>query len=247
MVFMETEGQIKPGSGGPTMSRSIKDAKAYHRWVYSSFEKWLHHGGATLEIGAGHGEYSRMLTELGGELTVTDIDPTAVDTIRKMFEGKENVSVVLMDGLESGRLGEVFSNAVAVNIMEHIEDDSAFASSMYDVLKPGGRAVVFVPAFPFLYSSMDAEAGHYRRYTARGLRLLLENAGFSILNLRYFNFVGFFGWYVNKLTRSGVDSDATSAQVRLFNALAPLLKMFEIFRWLCGQSLVAVAEKPQTR
>jgi len=225
------------------MARSMKDARAYHQWVYESFEKWLLRNGATLEIGAGHGEYSELLLGLDGKLTVTDIDSEAVEIVDRRFAGMDDVTVIRMDGIEPERLEMVFENIVALNIMEHIEDDLGFARGMYEVLKPDGRAIVFVPAFPLLYSEIDAQAGHHRRYTSKGVREVLENAGFSVISMRYFNFVGFFGWYLNKLTGSGVDSEATNFQVKLFNYIVPIVRKLEMFNWLCGQSIIAVAEK----
>jgi hypothetical protein len=51
--------------------------------------------------------------------------------------------------------------------------------------------LIYVPAFNFLWSSLDDQVKHYRRYTKRSLRQLVEQAGFSIEELRYADALGF--------------------------------------------------------
>ena len=62
-----------------------------------------------------------------------------------------------------------------------------------------GKGVVclFVPARSEIYAPLDRDFGHFRRYTRRSLRGKLESAGFKILTLRYFNFAGYFAWWLN--------------------------------------------------
>ena len=57
----------------------------------------------------------------------------------------------------------------SLNVLEHIEDDVMALRQWYQKLKPGGRILVYVPAFQLLYSSMDRKVGHFRRYTRRAL------------------------------------------------------------------------------
>jgi SAM-dependent methyltransferase len=81
--------------------------------------------------------------------------------------------------------------AGAFDVVEHIEDDVAFLSSIRELLLPGGRFYCTVPAIKSLWSAEDVHAGHYRRYTKGTLRELLETAGFEV---EYTSFL--FSWLV---------------------------------------------------
>ena len=63
-----------------------------------------------------------------------------------------------------------------------------------------------------LYATMDAEAGHHRRYRRRELEEKLVAAGFAIEELRFFNAVGFAGWLANKWMRSTLAGTGTNAR-----------------------------------
>jgi SAM-dependent methyltransferase len=210
--------------------------------VFESFARHLRPG-VTLEIGSGHGAYSRKLAAAARELVVSDIDPAAIERIRAELEGVANVRYLVMNGLDRDLLGAPVDNVVLLNLLEHIERDAALLDECRDSIAPGGALVVFSPAFPALYSRMDREAGHYRRYTRGGLCALVEDAGFEVVDARFFNAVGFFGWYANKVMNSGIHSSSTNAQITLYDRLIPALRRFD--RWLpfVGQSLVVVGRR----
>lgn len=66
---------------------------------------------------------------------------------------------------------------VALNVLEHIEDDAAALVQIGRVLKPGGIAYVEVPAGAWLYDIYDELLRHYRRYTPARLVRLAAQAG----------------------------------------------------------------------
>ena len=128
------------------------------------------------------------------------------------------------------------------NVLEHVEDDAAVLSRVYRFLPQGGRLVLLVPALRILYNTLDRELGHFRRYTKRELAQKLKGSHFHICSLKYFNFFGIFGWFVNgTLLRRSL---LPAGQVRKFNQFVPLMVQME--RWvptLIGQSLIAIGEK----
>jgi SAM-dependent methyltransferase len=83
--------------------------------------------------------------------------------------------------------GGTFDTAVYVNVLEHIEDDSGELDVARRLLAPGGHLCLFVPAMPSLYSRIDHKSGHYRRYTKAALRRKVEEAGFVIERIDYFD------------------------------------------------------------
>ncbi len=71
---------------------------------------------------------------------------------------------------------------VLLNVLEHIEDDGAALAQVFRILKPGGLAVIEVPAGPELYDAYDKHLQHFRRYRLRDLCGLLEARGFDIVD-----------------------------------------------------------------
>ncbi len=70
-----------------------------------------------------------------------------------------------------------FDLVLAFDVIEHIDDDAAFVSSLAGVLKPGGALAVHVPAWPFMWSRHDEILEHKRRYTLQSLRSLVQESG----------------------------------------------------------------------
>src|SRR5262249_54234575 len=66
---------------------------------------------------------------------------------------------------------------VLLNVLEHIEDHEAAVRQVQRVLKPGGAAVIEVPAGPHLFDVYDKVLMHHRRYELSGLRRLRGGAG----------------------------------------------------------------------
>ena len=92
--------------------------------------------------------------------------------------------------------------ALLLNVLEHIEEDALAVRQLFRFLKPGGIAVIEVPAGPELYDIYDELLMHYRRYKMSGLRRLFLDAGFSVLrqsHLGFFFYPGFL--FVKRLRR----------------------------------------------
>jgi len=91
---------------------------------------------------------------------------------------------------------------VLLNVLEHIQDDGEALRQVARILKPGGIAVIEVPAGPDLYDVYDKLLLHYRRYSLKGLRRVVKSAGLEILrqsHLGFFFYPGF--WAVKKRNR----------------------------------------------
>ena len=71
----------------------------------------------------------------------------------------------------------------ALDLLEHIPDDAAAAAEFARALRPSGLLLVTVPALPWLWSEHDEALDHLRRYQARRLRRILEEAGLEIQRL----------------------------------------------------------------
>jgi SAM-dependent methyltransferase len=137
---------------------------------------------------------------------------------------------------------EQFDTVVCVNVLEHVADDMKTLNNLHEILKPGGRLLLYVPALQFLYGSVDKNLLHYRRYNKKNLETLLIRAGFSIEKLFYSNFIALFGWFFNsKIQRK---KELSYWQTMLFDKFAPIFEKIESrIKPPVGMCLIAIAKK----
>ena len=131
---------------------------------------------------------------------------------------------------------------VCINVPEHIRDDRGTLRNFHEVLRPGGRLVLLVPAIPLLFSTLDEALDHHRRYTRPRLVHKMEGAGFRLIESRYLNFFGIAGWILSgKILRRRI---LPSTLLGLFNTLVPAFRAFERLTGPpIGLSVIAVGEK----
>jgi SAM-dependent methyltransferase len=182
--------------------------------------------GRVLDIGCGSGGLSAELGRRGSEVTSQDVSDKMVTMCRAYLERR---------GLPNGRvrrggydaITEVdhFDSLVALDVIEHIEDDRAALAAFRRALKPTGRLVLSVPALSALYGPKDEAIGHYRRYDKRPLLALIEQSGFRIEKVRYWNFIGVLPvWYTAKVRKKPIDeSFRYASRSRVKRALNDLL------------------------
>ena len=127
-----------------------------------------------LEIGCGHGVARDMLErDLAIKVDGCDLNQTALE-MAKPGRGKL-FTYNIFDQKPSllGRYDAVF----LLDVIEHIDDDTAFLAAALRHLRPGGLVFVNVPASMLLFSDYDRAAGHVRRYTAASLAKLFKRCG----------------------------------------------------------------------
>ena len=140
-----------------------------------------------LDIGCGTGGNLETLSTFGKAEGV-DISREALDFCRA--RGLENVREGAAETLPYS--GASFDLVTALDVVEHLDDDVAGLREMRRVLRPGGRLLLFVPAFMFLWGVQDDVSHHRRRYTLPELRQKLEQAGMKVDRASYAN-ITFFG------------------------------------------------------
>jgi SAM-dependent methyltransferase len=89
-------------------------------------------------------------------------------------------------------------SVLMLNVLEHIDDDARAMQHVRRVLRPGGVAVIEVPAGPELYDVYDELLMHYRRYTARGLRSLIQGCGLEVVRFTHLGALLYPAFYVVK-------------------------------------------------
>lgn len=135
-----------------------------------------------LDVGCGTGANLELLAEYGRAEGV-DVSPAALAFCRE--RGLTNVRQGEAEKLPYAD-GE-FDLVTALDVVEHLDDDVAGLREMRRVLRPGGRALLFVPAFMFLWGVQDDVSHHRRRYTLPNLRRVLREAGYEVERATYAN------------------------------------------------------------
>jgi SAM-dependent methyltransferase len=224
----------------------IEDLDAYNRWVFELLEP--HVDGRVLEVGCGTGNITEFLTKRADE--VVGIDPVArfIDRFRTRFAGRSEVDshrCTLEDLTPPTKDPACFDTVVSCNVFEHIEDHVAALKQAARHLRPGGKAVIFVPGGPIAFGKLDQELGHFRRYTVGSLREAMHDAGLEWVEGRYSNAAGLVGWWFNSVVLR--KTSVPGGQAILFNRIVPVIKWLErIIRPPFGQSVVGVARKPMS-
>lgn len=194
-----------------------------------------------LDIGAGVGRQSLLLRdELGMQVTAIELSDFGVAACLK-----SNLKVIQVSATQLPLSSESFDAIIAMDVLEHIEDDGDVLKEIERVLKPNGSTFITVPSFPFMWSAHDEAVGHVRRYTKSEMVDKIERSGLTISSVRYWNSLLFpFAVISRFLFRSGADLKMPSA---LLNSLLFYVVSKErdssFFGWFPGTSLLIKAVK----
>ena len=242
------DGRVAAGSDveGDTGLQSdvledLVEAVNYRRWLV---ELALPHlGDDPLEVGSGLGHYAEDWVAAGvSRLTVSEADPARLRGLRARFAGHPVVRVREL-AVPIAETAE-HSAVVAYNVLEHIPDDVSALRAFAGLVRPGGRVVLVVPAFPSAMSRFDRAIGHQRRYRRASLRRTAELAGLDVEVLRHVNCLGLLGWYVAVKALRGRPRAGLLLTV-YDRGVVPWLRRLEARRPPpFGQSLLLVASRP---
>jgi SAM-dependent methyltransferase len=143
---------------------------------------------AVLDIGTSTGSNLRLLAELGfSRANGLEVSEEAIRYCRR----KGFDRLCCGDICDLPFAGASFDLVLATDILEHVENDQRAIGEIVRVLRPGGRALITVPAFPSLWGLQDRVARHRRRYRMRELRQRLLAGGFTIDHAYHMNFLLF--------------------------------------------------------
>jgi SAM-dependent methyltransferase len=220
-------------------------AHTYYHSILTHFAPYV--GKRIVEVGAGVGTFSHVLLQHTDASDLTLIEPAdnLFSILKDRFSGETRVKMVHTSAEDlPGSL--VADSVVLVNVLEHVADDRACLQQVHRILAPEGALLIFVPALPFLFGTLDEHFGHHRRYTKPSLGQRLLEAGFRLLHLRYFNLPGVVTWFVagRVLKRRTLQRQDVGLYERW---VAPWISRLER-RWEppIGQSLLAVARRRPT-
>ncbi len=210
-----------------------------------------------LDIGSGAGNMAHHLAHYG---RVIGVDPNPRPLA---VAGLRGLEVAQAGGAPLPFADEQFDLVALLDTVEHIPDEFGVFYEALRVLKPGGKLLVTVPAFMWLWSYNDEINAHQRRYTAPELRQKLEIAGFRVTQLSYNNFFTFPAIAAIRLLRPHrpelASPHLTEAedvyQVEMEAIPEPANSVLHAVGWLeaellervrlpFGSSVICIAEKP---
>jgi SAM-dependent methyltransferase len=160
---------------------------------------------AVVEVGCGWGTNMDLLEKSGYSITGLDISRRILEMI-----DRPDRNLVEMD-LNSKLPATYprFDVLLALDVIEHLDDDRGAISRMAALLRPGGTAIVSVPALPDLFSEYDEVQGHRRRYLPETLRATFKDTGMAVRKIFWWG-----AWMVPILRRTRERSSKPDAKER---------------------------------
>ena len=154
--------------------------------ILSSFN--LQEKPITLDIGCGAGSNLKALASMGLYVIGLDRSVYTLTLARKKGEFPLLAGDLNKLPIKTKSVGLI----IAMDILEHLEDDENGIHEFYRTLSTGGILIITVPAFESLRGIQDVVTGHKRRYSRKEITNKLKGVGFDILKSSYFNFLLFF-------------------------------------------------------
>lgn len=242
------------------MDRQMYEAhdqlEATHWWfvaraniIMSLLRRELLDGGKPriLDLGCGTGGMLLHLRTLGPSSGV-DASPEAVAIAREKTGTDVRLGSLPHDvPFDRG----TFDIVTVLDVIEHVDDDIGSLQTTYDMLRPGGLMVCTVPAHQYLWSEHDVLNEHKRRYSRNELRTKIENTGYNVRLLSFYNMFFYPPVAALRLMRRNrtenkpqlgiVPGPINAFFTGLFASEKHLLKFASL---PIGVSLIAIAQKP---
>jgi len=240
-----TARPVAEDATGEATLELFRENDAYTRFLWSrlSLLSPRPFEGSVLEVGCGIGNLTRILLGHAAvkRVKTIDMEPAYVARVLEQAGGDGRLEGETARAEEYCPAAEAGAHdfIVSTNVIEHVEDHVRALSNFHALLAPGGIALVLVPAHPSLYSDLDRNLSHFRRYSRESLLDVSARAGLDVLRMRHFNPLGAFGWWLNgKVLRRGM---LPSGQLSLYTRFAiPISRLLD--RWNpfpVGVSLIA--------
>jgi 2-polyprenyl-3-methyl-5-hydroxy-6-metoxy-1,4-benzoquinol methylase len=232
-----------PNVGVETLE-AFEEAKRYNHWIYERVAD--HVSGRVLEVGSGIGNIVGELVTAKGvsAIVATDICSKSLATLRDRFGWDTRLSTELWnaeDPPSSTLLAEKFDTIISSNVIEHICDHEKALRHIRQLLKPDGKLIILVPAHPALFSGLDEDLGHFRRYSRAELLRVHQAAGFQVHNIFEHNFLGAAGWWWTGKIRKR--RTLSARDTKTFDKLVPLLRVIDpyVAKVTGGVSLISIS------
>ncbi len=214
----------------------MSEAKRYNRFLVDKIIQYAPRSGMVVDYGAGVGTFARAVCERGREVLCVEPDAAQLAVI---------ASLGLTGVASLAKFEHEVPYVYSLNVLEHIEDDSAAIAEIAQKLTVGGRVLIYVPAFQLLYGPMDKLVGHFRRYRRGELAQKVAGQGLKVLTCEYVDSLGFAAALVFNAMGGGGDGRLNPRAVRIYDRFVfPLSRIADTVCWAAlGKNVLLVAEK----
>jgi SAM-dependent methyltransferase len=218
--------------------------KNYNKDIALKISKGFKSSDKVLEFGGGIGSIASIIyANKGIKSDCVELDPDLRLILKERgFESSASIE----------ELNKQYDQVYLSNVLEHIEDDVAVLKQIQSALKEDGKVVIYSPAFQILYTSFDAQVGHYRRYSLGDLRKKLTQANYKILHYEFVDSLGFFAWMFlkfNKIFQTTKASQTNRSSHKSFiiydRYFYPISKLMDSIglRYVMGKNILIIAKK----
>ena len=221
----------------------FQHAKNWKRYLQRQIAPYL--GSRVLEVGAGIGGTTTEFFTNETYLWVC-LEPNA--TLAKRLEDRiSDGSLPAACEVRHGSLGELepdmeFDTVLYIDVLEHIEDDRGEVYLAATKLSADGHLIVLSPAHQWVYSALDTEVGHFRRYSRSTLTALLPEETKPV-RVRYLDSVGLLASLANRLVFKA--ALPTLRQILFWDRfMVPFSRVIDpLLTYRVGKSILAVWKK----
>lgn len=166
--------------GGHDFCAGVEDQSFWfahrNRAILEAVRRFPPCGGPLFDVGAGNGYVALALQR--AEVATIAIEPSAAGALTAV---KRGVVHVIHGALPSEAFRHASAGGIGLfDVIEHVEHDQEWLRSLRPYVQSGGRLYVTTPAYRWLWSDIDVQSGHYRRYSLPELRKVVESAGFEL-------------------------------------------------------------------
>jgi ubiquinone/menaquinone biosynthesis C-methylase UbiE len=228
-------------------------------WASAALRRHLRNPRSTiLEVGCSSGFMVRRLHAEWPSAVVMGSDFVS-EPLERLAVSDSGIPLLQFDLLQCPLPDASVDATVLLNVLEHIRDDRGAVAQLVRILKPGGVAVIEVPAGPHLYDAYDEYLQHERRYTARTLRALLEGCGLEVVEQSHLGFSVYPAFVRVKRRNQKLGASSVEARRRVVESSIQSTKSGSLLKWALrlealagrwvsyptGIRTVAVARRPE--
>ncbi|MCF7687607.1 MAG: class I SAM-dependent methyltransferase [Cephaloticoccus sp.] len=185
-----------------TNLQQVEEKHWYYAGKRELVRRWLQRVGppkpaeTLLDCGAGTGRFAREMVAHCRVLVLDDHEES-LRLLREIFAADQ---VIALTGGEVPLPDASVDYITALDVLEHVEHDKEAVQGFHRLLKPGGIALVTVPAGMALWSDWDVSLHHFRRYSRPQLRAIFPGEQWEIIYLNYTNIPAFpIAWVLRRL------------------------------------------------
>ena len=169
------------------------NAKVWIKYVHFLNKKYYRND--FLEVGAGIGSFTDNYEKNIKNIFLTEIDENNLNILKSKYKNNLNIKIIEK---EVADIEEKFNTIAHFNVLEHIKEDKEEIYNCLNKINQNGYLVILVPAHNKLYSNLDKDVGHYRRYE-KSFFQKLDLKGNLIVELKYIDCFGYLLYYLNKI------------------------------------------------